>query len=57
VVRAWQCAQPGADVFEDRALEITGYLPVSVPALMTELEASLGAGRLDEQGTPDRSER
>jgi len=57
VVRAWQCAQPGADVFEDRALEITGYLPVSVPALMTALEASLDAGRLDEQGTPDRSER
>jgi len=57
VVAVWQGAHPGADVFEDRALEITGYLPVSVPALMTALEASLGAERLDEQGTPDRSEQ
>ncbi len=46
---------PADDVFEERALEITGYLPVSVPALMTALEASLGGVRLDEQGTPDRS--
>ena len=27
---AWQAAHPGQDVFEDRALEITGYLPISV---------------------------
>ena len=57
VVAAWQRAHPGTDVFEDRALEITGYLPVSVPALMTALEASLGGVRLDEQGTPDRSDQ
>lgn len=45
-------AHTETDVFEDRALEITGYLPVSVPALMTALQPSLGGGRLDEQGTP-----
>lgn len=57
VVGAWQRTHPGVDVFEDRALEITGYLPVSVPALMTALEASLGGVRLDEQGTLDRSDQ
>lgn len=55
VVSVWQRAHTETDVFEDRALEITGYLPVSVPALMTALQTSLGDGRLDEQGTPDRS--
>ncbi|MEE4463921.1 hypothetical protein V2S84_17735 [Azotobacter chroococcum] len=30
VMEAWQAAHPGQDVFEDRALEITGYLPISV---------------------------
>lgn len=30
VIEAWRAAHPGADVFEDRALEITGYLPISV---------------------------
>lgn len=32
-------AQPARDVFEDRALEITGYLPISVTGLMADLEA------------------
>jgi len=44
-------------VFEDRALEITGYLPVSVPALMMALEVSLGGLQLNAQGTPDRSDQ
>ncbi|HEY8330328.1 MAG TPA: hypothetical protein VIO83_03240 [Pseudomonas sp.] len=30
VIEAWQTNHPGQDVFEDRALEITGYLPISV---------------------------
>lgn len=30
VIAAWQAAHPQHDVFEDRALEITGYLPISV---------------------------
>mgnify|MGYP006169598551 CR=1 FL=1 len=32
VVAAWRVAHPGQDVFEDRSLEITGYLPISVEA-------------------------
>jgi hypothetical protein len=39
VVAEWQDRQPGADVFEDRKLEITGYLPIDVEALTLELEA------------------
>jgi hypothetical protein len=35
VIEAWQAAHPGEDVLEDRALEITGSLPISV-------EGSLG---------------
>lgn len=57
VVSAWLRAHPGADVFEDRALEITGYLPVSVPALMMALEVGLGGLQLNAQGTPDRSDQ
>lgn len=30
VIDCWQASHPGQDVFEDRALEITGYLPISV---------------------------
>ncbi|MGL3662852.1 DUF6969 family protein [Pseudomonas aeruginosa] len=30
VIAAWQAQHPESDVFEDRALEITGYLPISV---------------------------
>lgn len=32
VVAAWAAARPGADPFEDRDLEITGALEISVPA-------------------------
>lgn len=56
VVAAWQRAHPGTDVFEDRALEITGYLPVSVPALMTALEVGLAGVSFGAQRTPDRSD-
>ena len=34
----WQAQHPATDIFEDRALEITGYLPISVELLITELE-------------------
>ena len=37
VVEAWRAAHPGEDVFEDRALEITGYLPISVDAWVEAL--------------------
>lgn len=42
VVAQWQKDHPGVDVYEDRALEITGYLPIDVEArirgIMTALE-------------------
>ena len=38
VVAEWQRRRPGTDIFEDRVLDITGYLPISVEALMIELE-------------------
>lgn len=34
----WQMLHPGIDIFEDRTLEITGYLPISGDLLITELE-------------------
>jgi hypothetical protein len=37
VVAAWQREHPGEDVFEDRRLDITGYLPISPSALIAEL--------------------
>ncbi len=37
VILAWQAAYPALDVFEDRRLEITGHLPVSVDAWVTQL--------------------
>lgn len=39
VVAEWQRKAPGDDVFEDRALEITGYLPIAVEPLIQQLEA------------------
>jgi hypothetical protein len=38
VVADWQAAHPGADVFEDRRLEITGQLAISVPELIEQLQ-------------------
>lgn len=37
VVNAWRKAHPGQDVFEDRALEITGYLPISIESWVAAL--------------------
>ncbi|RDH84185.1 MAG: hypothetical protein DIZ78_13190 [endosymbiont of Escarpia spicata] len=38
VISAWQQAHPGMDVFEDRNLELTGYLPISVEKWMAALK-------------------
>lgn len=38
VISAWQEACPGSDVFEDRRLDITGYLPIDVEEITTQLE-------------------
>lgn len=38
-IEAWQQALPGRDVFEDRQLEVIGYLPVDVEAWLAELRA------------------
>lgn len=40
VIAAWQRAHPGQDVFEDRALEATGWLPISVDAWLEEVAAA-----------------
>lgn len=38
VVDAWREDHPGHDVFEDRALEITGYLPISIDDWVHQLQ-------------------
>jgi len=43
VVAAWQQVHPGVDVYEDRNLEITGYLSISVEAQIADIEAALTA--------------
>jgi hypothetical protein len=42
VVAQWQKDHPGVDVYEDRALDITGYLPIDVEARIREIMAALG---------------
>jgi hypothetical protein len=37
VIGTWQQAHPEQDVFEERELELTGYLAISVDDWMTEL--------------------
>ena len=37
VIAAWRQAHPDQDVFEDRALEMTGYLPVEVDVWLAQL--------------------
>jgi hypothetical protein len=37
VIAAWQKRYPKQDVFEDRNLELTGYLPISVDEWMGQL--------------------
>lgn len=39
VMAAWQQAHPDRDVFEDRALEMTGYLPITVADQLAQLDA------------------
>jgi hypothetical protein len=41
VMLEWMRAHPGADVFEDRSLEITGHLPIDVGQMIGALEQSL----------------
>lgn len=43
VVAEWQRNHPDKDIFEDRALDIAAYLPISVEALIAELEGLDGA--------------
>ena len=44
VVADWQRRHPDRDVFEDRELEITSIMPISVEEQIAALEASLGRG-------------
>ena len=39
VIAAWTAIHPGVDTFEDRNLEITGYLPISVEDAVSEARA------------------
>lgn len=41
-IEAWKVAHPGVDVFEDRELEVTGQLRISVKERLEQLRASLG---------------
>lgn len=50
VVDAWISAHPGEDVFEDRDLEITGYLDVSIDATVNKLR-TLVQGRPARRGS------
>ena len=38
VIAAWRQAHPDRDPFEDRTLEITGYLPIVVEDLLARLD-------------------
>ena len=46
-VRAWQRAHPEANAYEDRRLEVTSQLPVSVEAQVALLERRLGSRSAD----------
>lgn len=37
----WKAAHPGTDVFEDRGLELTGYIPISVEQQIKAVVAAL----------------
>ena len=63
VIEAWRAAHPGEDVFEDRALGITGYLSISVvtgrgaePGLMRSLRIFLGTTRITGAGPAGTSD-
>lgn len=38
VVAAWQAANPGMDIFEERRLDVTGYIPIDVDEITAQLE-------------------
>lgn len=57
VVAAWQQAHPDRDVFEDRALEITGYLPIAVDNLLRSMDALDEAAWLPGEATRIRRAR
>ena len=42
VVAKWQEDHPGVDVYEDRMLELTSYLPINVETQIREVLAALG---------------
>ncbi len=42
VVADWQARHPGRDVYEDRALEVTSWLPISIDDQIRAIEARLG---------------
>ena len=42
VVAQWEKDHPGVDVFEDRRLDIAGYLPIDVEAQIKRVLAALG---------------
>ncbi|WP_417615352.1 DUF6969 family protein [Oceanisphaera sp.] len=42
VIDQWQASNPDQDIFENRQLEITGQLPISVDGWLAELEAVPG---------------
>ncbi len=43
-VAAWQASHPDRDVFEDRELDVTSIMPISVEAQIAALEARSGIG-------------
>jgi len=45
VITRWQIANAGRDVFENRELEMTGYLPISVDRWLDEIAAADRSGR------------
>jgi hypothetical protein len=41
VVEAWAAEHPGVDVYEDRDLEVTGWLAISVDEQLAAVRAAL----------------
>lgn len=48
-IATWEDANPGADVLEDRRLEVTSQVDISVDQQMRAVEAALGARRITER--------
>lgn len=42
VISEWACRHPATDVFEDRELGVTGFLPISVENLLQEVRTVAG---------------